>query len=211
LDTYESERRPHARHAVRLAVAMGWAMTGGQDGAAAIRRRVLAAACRIPGVTELAGRDLSPPLTAGPLVRRGGRRSLVGTPRGVRRSLVGTHCPQPWVGVGRRTRLDDVLGDSFAVLTATEPGPSLTALAHALGVHAVPVTGLGDDGTLAAWLRAGRVDAVLLRPDRVVMDVVPAGGRDFTSTAAWATLLHTTRSPAPSERPSPKSLLRSTT
>lgn len=201
LDTYESERRPHARHVVRLAVAMGWAMTGGQDGAAAIRRRLLAAACRVPGLTELAGRDLSPPLTAGPLVRRG-----------VRRGLVGTHCPQPWVSVsGRRTRLDEVLGDSFTVLTAAEPGPSLTALAQGLGVSAVPVTDLGDDGSLAAWLRAGRVDAVLVRPDRVVLDVVPSGGGDFTSTAAWASLLHTTRSPVPSQRTSRKSLLRSTT
>ncbi|MFD5537544.1 bifunctional 3-(3-hydroxy-phenyl)propionate/3-hydroxycinnamic acid hydroxylase [Streptomyces sp. NPDC127079] len=201
LDTYESERRPHARHVVRLAVAMGWAMTGGQDSAAAIRRRALAAACRIPGLTELAGRDLSPPLTAGPLVRRS-----------VRRRLAGTHCPQPWVSVaGRRTRLDEALGDSFAVLTATEPGPSLTAVAHSLGVHAVPVTDLGDDGTLAAWLRTGHADAVLLRPDRVVMDIVPAGGRDFTSTAAWAPLLHTTRSPDPSERTARQGMLRSTT
>jgi len=201
LDTYESERRPHARHVVRLAVAMGWAMTGGQDGAAALRRRALAAACRIPGLTELAGRDLSPPLTAGPLVRRG-----------VRRGLAGTHCPQPWVSIdGRRTRLDEVLGDAFALLTAAEPGPSLTALARGLGVDAVAVTDLGDDGTLAAWLRSGRAGAVLLRPDRVVMDVVPTGGRDFTATTAWASFLHTTRSPVPSERTAPQSLLRSTT
>ena len=201
MDTYESERRPHARHVVRLAVAMGWAMTGGQDGAAALRRRALAAACRIPGLTELAGRDLSPPLTAGPLVRRG-----------VRRGLAGTHCPQPWVSIdGRRTRLDEVLGDAFALLTAAEPGPSLTALARGLGVDAVAVTDLGDDGTLAAWLRSGRAGAVLLRPDRVVMDVIPTGGRDFTATTAWASFLHTTRSPVPSERTAPQSLLRSTT
>ncbi|MEY9989551.1 hypothetical protein ABIE67_001583 [Streptomyces sp. V4I8] len=70
---------------------------------------------------------------------------------------------------------------------------------------------LGDDGTLAAWLRAGRADAVLLRPDRVVMDVVPAGGRDFTDTATWASLLHTTRSPLPPRRTVDNSLLRSAT
>ncbi|KOV95423.1 3-(3-hydroxyphenyl)propionate hydroxylase, partial [Streptomyces sp. NRRL B-1140] len=199
LDTYESERKPHARHVIRLAVAMGWAMTGGQDSAAALRRRLLAAACHLPGLTELAGRDLSPPLTTGPLVRRR-----------LRRRLVGTHCPQPWIiSEGRRVRLDEVLGDSFTVLTATEPGPSLTALARGLGVLAVPVTELGDDGTLAAWLRAGRADAVLLRPDRVVMDVVPAGARDFTDTAAWASLLHTTRSPLPRQRTIDNSLLRS--
>ncbi|MFD8307024.1 bifunctional 3-(3-hydroxy-phenyl)propionate/3-hydroxycinnamic acid hydroxylase [Streptomyces sp. NPDC059690] len=189
LDTYESERKPHTRHMIRLAVAMGWAMTGGQDGAAALRRRLLAAACRLPGLAAMVGRDLSPPLTAGPLVRRG-----------LRKGLVGTHCPQPWVTAdGRRTRLDDVLGDSFAVLTAAEPWPALNALAHGLGSRAIPVTGLGDDGTLAAWLRAGRADAVLLRPDRVVMDVVPAGGRDFTGTAVWASVLHTTPRPRPLE------------
>ncbi|MFF0427993.1 bifunctional 3-(3-hydroxy-phenyl)propionate/3-hydroxycinnamic acid hydroxylase [Streptomyces sp. NPDC004520] len=201
LDTYESERKPHARHAIRLAVAMGWAMTGGQDGAAALRRRTLAAACRIPGLTAAAGRDLSPSLTAGPLVRRR-----------MRRSLVGTHCPQPWVALdGRRSRLDELLGDGFTVLTAAEPWPSLRALAHGLGAPAIPVTDLRDDGTLAAWLRAGRADAVLLRPDRVVMDVVPAGRHDFTDTAAWASLLHTTRSPDPSPRTAEHSLPRSAT
>ncbi|MEU1144633.1 bifunctional 3-(3-hydroxy-phenyl)propionate/3-hydroxycinnamic acid hydroxylase [Streptomyces sp. NPDC005863] len=201
LDTYESERKPHARHVIRLAVAMGWAMTGGQDGAAALRRSLLAAACRIPGLPRLAGRDISTPLTAGPLVRRTARRGLAGT-----------HCPQPWVRVdGRRIRLDEALGDSFAVLTATEPDPWSAALAHGLGVPVIPVTGLGDDGTLAAWLHAGRADAVLLRPDRIVLDVVPAGARDFTATADWAALLHTTRRPDPSELPVPKSLLRSTT
>jgi 3-(3-hydroxy-phenyl)propionate hydroxylase len=201
LDTYESERKPHARHMIRLAVAMGWAMTGGQDGAAAVRRRLLAAACRIPGLTAAVGRDLSPPLTAGPLVRRG-----------IRRGLVGTHCPQPWITAdGRRTRLDEVLGDSFAVLTAAEPWPSLDTVAHGLGGRVVPVTDLGDDGTLADWLHTGRADAVLLRPDRVVMDVVPAGGRDFTDTAAWAALLHTTRSSLPPRRTADDHLLRSAT
>ncbi|MFF9914694.1 bifunctional 3-(3-hydroxy-phenyl)propionate/3-hydroxycinnamic acid hydroxylase [Streptomyces sp. NPDC013457] len=201
LDTYESERKPHARHVIRLAVAMGWAMTGGQDGAAALRRRILAAACRIPGLIAAAGRDLSPSLTAGPLVRRR-----------MRRGLAGTHCPQPWVALdGRRIRLDELLGDSFTVLTAAEPWPALNALAHALGARTIPVTGLGDDGTLAAWLRAGRVDAVLLRPDRVVMDVVPAGRHDFTDTAAWAALLHTTRSTLPFQQTAEKSLLRSAT
>ncbi|MFI9000645.1 bifunctional 3-(3-hydroxy-phenyl)propionate/3-hydroxycinnamic acid hydroxylase [Streptomyces sp. NPDC053541] len=201
LDTYENERKPHARHVIRLAVAMGWAMTGGQDSAAALRRRLLAAACRIPGLTQLAGRDLSPPLTAGPLVRRRNRRGLAGT-----------HCPQPWTTTdGQRTRLDELLGDSFTILTATEPWPALNALAHALGARTISATGLGDDGTLAAWLRGGRADAVLLRPDRVVADVVPAGGSDFTDTATWAALLHTTRSTLPLQQTAEKSLLRSAT
>ncbi|MFF2078085.1 bifunctional 3-(3-hydroxy-phenyl)propionate/3-hydroxycinnamic acid hydroxylase [Kitasatospora sp. NPDC058162] len=200
LDTYESERKPHARHLVRLAVLMGWAMTGGQDGAAALRRNVLATACRLPGLAAALGRDLSPRLTAGPLVRRR-----------LRGGLAGRHCPQPSISVdGRRVRLDEYLGDSFTILTAADPAPSVRALAHALGVQVVPVAGL-DDGTLAAWLRGGRADAVLLRPDRVVLDVVPVGGHDFTDTAGWAHLLHSTRSPRPlpPHQSATESLLRS--
>ncbi|MEU7723465.1 bifunctional 3-(3-hydroxy-phenyl)propionate/3-hydroxycinnamic acid hydroxylase [Streptomyces tibetensis] len=190
LDTYESERKPHARHVIRLAVAMGWAMTGGQDGAAALRRRLLAVACRIPGLTTAVRRDLSPPLTAGPLVRRR-----------IRRGLAGTLCPQPWITADARPiRLDELLGDSFTILTAADPWPSLNALAQALGTRAIPVTGLGDDGTLTAWLRAGRAEAVLLRPDHVVMDIVPAGARTFTDVATWSALLHTTHSPLPPRR-----------
>ncbi|MER5427571.1 bifunctional 3-(3-hydroxy-phenyl)propionate/3-hydroxycinnamic acid hydroxylase [Streptomyces sp. NPDC002588] len=204
LDTYETERKPHARHVIRLAVAMGWAMTGGQDGAAFVRRGLLGAAVRIPGLGAAAARDLSPALTAGPLVPR--RRRWGGRP------LVGAFCPQPWVSVdGPRTRLDEVLGDSFAVLAGVPLSPAPKAVVDGLGARILPVAELGDDGRLGDWLRAGRADAVLLRPDRVVLDVVPAGGRDFTATAAWASLLHTTRSPLPSPRTAPKGLSRSTT
>ncbi|MES4903134.1 MULTISPECIES: bifunctional 3-(3-hydroxy-phenyl)propionate/3-hydroxycinnamic acid hydroxylase [unclassified Streptomyces] len=205
LDTYESERKPHARHMIRLAVAMGWAMTGGQDGAAAVRRGALGAAVRLPGLSAAAARDLSPALTAGPLVHR--RTCPLGG-----RGLVGRFCPQPWVTAGgRRVRLDELLGDSFAVLTAVPLSPSLKAVVDGLGARTVPVAGLGDDGRLADWLRQGRADAVLLRPDRVVMDVVPSGGRDFTAAAGWASLLHTTRSPFPSPHAVGKDPSRSAT
>ncbi|MEU6668048.1 bifunctional 3-(3-hydroxy-phenyl)propionate/3-hydroxycinnamic acid hydroxylase [Streptomyces sp. NPDC046727] len=186
LDTYERERKPHARYVIRLAVAIGWAMTGGQDRGAALRRAVVGAACRVPGVTKTVSRDLSPALTAGPLVRR--RPGFIG------RGLTGTFCPQPWVTVdGRRTRLDDVLGDSFALLTAVPPTPQMTAVATALDAPTIHVDDLNDDGTLAAWLARGRADAALLRPDRVVMDTVPAGAGHFPDPTAWASLLHTAR------------------
>ncbi|MEU6950526.1 bifunctional 3-(3-hydroxy-phenyl)propionate/3-hydroxycinnamic acid hydroxylase [Streptomyces sp. NPDC046316] len=186
LDTYQQERKPHARHVIRLAVALGWAMTGGQDHGAALRRTLVGAACRIPGVTTMVSRDLSPALTAGPLVRR--------RPRLTGRALAGTFCPQPWVmHDGRRVRLDDVLEDSFAVLTAVPPTSRITDVATALGAPVVRVHDLGDDGTLAAWLARGRADAVLLRPDRVVLDTIPTGTGDFTDPAAWARLLHKAR------------------
>ncbi|MFF1640751.1 bifunctional 3-(3-hydroxy-phenyl)propionate/3-hydroxycinnamic acid hydroxylase [Streptomyces sp. NPDC058246] len=186
LDTYERERKPHARHVIRIAVAVGWAMTGGQEGGAAFRRAAMGTVCRIPGVTAAVSRDLSPALTAGPLVRR--------RPRLTGRVLAGTFCPQPWVRHdGRRVRLDDVLGDSFAVLTAVPPTAQMTAVSTALGAPTIHADDLGDDGTLAGWLARGRADAVLLRPDRVVMDTVPAGTGDFTDAVAWAPLLYTGR------------------
>ncbi|WP_327312651.1 bifunctional 3-(3-hydroxy-phenyl)propionate/3-hydroxycinnamic acid hydroxylase MhpA [Streptomyces sp. NBC_01235] len=192
LDTYESERKPHARHMIRLAVAMGWAMTGGQGSAAALRRSLTSAACRIPALREAAGRDLSPALGHSALIRRHTR--LGG------RELAGTFCPQPWVGFDAGSiRLDDLLGDSLAVVSAVPAAPWLRAVAEALGARIIGTDDLGDDGTLAAWLRDGRADAVLLRPDRVVVDVVPAGADDFTDTAAWAPLLCSTRLPSPTE------------
>ncbi|MGH4032145.1 bifunctional 3-(3-hydroxy-phenyl)propionate/3-hydroxycinnamic acid hydroxylase [Actinomycetota bacterium Odt1-20B] len=181
LDTYQQERAPHARHMIRLAVALGWAMTGGQDRAATLRRTALAAACRVPGLTARLAADHGPALSPGPLVRR--------TRTG--RGLAGTLCPQPWITVGgRRVQLDDALGDGFALLSApaAEAGaplpPSVRATAEALGARVLRV-----DGALAAWLRAGRADAVLLRPDRVVLDTLAPGAAHFTGTEAWAPLL----------------------
>jgi 3-(3-hydroxy-phenyl)propionate hydroxylase len=66
--------------------------------------------------------------------------------------------PQPWVVVeGRRCRLDDVLGDGTAVLTAD------------LEVRRTDgTTARVDDptGTLRRWL--GGAAAVEIRPDRMV-------------------------------------------
>ncbi|SED89811.1 3-(3-hydroxy-phenyl)propionate hydroxylase [Streptomyces sp. 2231.1] len=195
LDTYERERKPHARHVIRVAVAVGWAMTGGQHRGAAFRRAVVGTICRIPGVTEAVSRDLSPALAAGPLVRR--------RPRPAGRVLAGTFCPQPWIRHdGRRVRLDDAVRDAFVVLTAVPPTAQMTAVATALGAPTIHVGDLDDDGTLAAWLARGRVDAALLRPDRVVMDTVPAGTGHFPDPTVWASLLHTAR-PTADARPVP--------
>ncbi|MEU3827586.1 bifunctional 3-(3-hydroxy-phenyl)propionate/3-hydroxycinnamic acid hydroxylase [Streptomyces sp. NPDC029080] len=203
LDTYQSERRPHARRMIRLAVTMGWAMTGGQDAAAALRRGVIGAAVRVPGLGTAAARGLSPALAAGPLVHR--RVSGAG------RALAGRFCPQPWVTVdGHRARLDDLLGDAFTVLTAVPLSPALRAVADGLGARTFRAADLGDDGEVAAWLRGAKADAVLVRPDRIVMDVVPAGHDDFTALASWASLLHTARTPPAARRAdettSPRSL-----
>ncbi|MDE3721932.1 bifunctional 3-(3-hydroxy-phenyl)propionate/3-hydroxycinnamic acid hydroxylase [Nocardiopsis sp. N85] len=197
LDTYQSERRPHARELIRLAVTVGWTMTGGRDRVAALRGAALRTLFRLPGFARAAGERLGRPIPIGPLVpRRGSTRTR----------LVGGSCPQPRVTVeGRRALLDDVLGDGFALVTAVPPAPATRAAAVALGARVVHVGPIGalpgetvvdDDGGLTDWLRRGRAQAVLLRPDRVVLDAVPAAGA-LDDTPAWTSLLTTASVPRP--------------
>ncbi|WP_432827113.1 bifunctional 3-(3-hydroxy-phenyl)propionate/3-hydroxycinnamic acid hydroxylase [Dactylosporangium sp. CA-092794] len=145
LDSYERERAPHVRAQIRLAIVAGWAMTGGQDRAAAVRRVILGAIWRLPGLKGLALRSTSPPLRG---VGRGRR--------------AGTLAPQPpIVWEGRPARLDEALGDGWAVLHPGPP-PRWSDGGHRL-IRVTPA--LDPTGALRRWLR-GR--AVVLRPDRVV-------------------------------------------
>lgn len=146
LDSYQRERKPHAKAQIRLAIVAGWAMTGGQDRAAAVRRVVLGAVWRLPGLKGLALRSTSPPLR--------------GLGRGRR---AGTLAPQPdVVWEGRTVPLDEALGDGWAVLC--RPGVSMQ---HG-GARVITVTpGFDPSGALRRWM--GRRRAVLLRPDRVVV------------------------------------------
>ena len=65
LASYDAERRPHARAMVKKAVRVGWAMTGGQDRAAAVRRIALAAAVRSERIRDAIASTATPRLTAG--------------------------------------------------------------------------------------------------------------------------------------------------
>lgn len=165
LDTYEQERRPVATQVIRSAVLAGWAMTGGQDAAAAVRRAALAGLLALPGGVAVADAASSPRLPRGPLVRSG--RSW-GDP-------AGRPCPQPWVvRDGVRLRLDSLLGNGFAIVTDGPADPSLAAL---LGprepVATVDVSPHASDGVhspeLRDWLRRAGASSVLVRPDRTVM------------------------------------------
>ena len=157
LDTYQAERLPHVTRTIRLAVAVGWALTGGQDRAARVRRVVVTVGCRVPGVSRALLRAASPPLPV---------RGLLAPPRPARRGA-GRLCPQP-VGDGDGW-LDDALGPSFGLVTATPLGPAAEAVAAARGVAVVPVAVGGPYGPVAAWLRRMRRAAALVRPDRVVL------------------------------------------
>jgi 3-(3-hydroxy-phenyl)propionate hydroxylase len=185
LDTYELERKAPARALITKARTVGWVMTGGQDGAARLRRFALAIACRIPGATDKV-LDTDPPHFAdGPRVRRVGRRDHVS----------GGLLPQPWIELeGRRARLDEALGDGYVVLVVGRPDPDLITAAGSSGVALVPVRprdALGDaapsgvvdaDGVLTQWFERTRTTAVLVRPDHVVETRGTAhGGSDLVS------------------------------
>jgi 3-(3-hydroxy-phenyl)propionate hydroxylase len=154
LDTYERERRPHVTRTIRAAVTVGWALTGGQDRAAIIRRIALAGLCRLPGFSTAVVDSASPRLTGSALLDR----------RLSRRDPAGRLCPQPAITAGPdEARLDALLGDGWALLT---DGPADAPA----GVRHVDISALGPAGAaqLRQWLRKHRTQAVLVRPDRII-------------------------------------------
>lgn len=172
LDSYHAERAPHAESTIRTAVRVGRAMTGGPGAVAALRRPVAATVLRLPGAEARALAAVPTRFPPGPAVDA----------RAHARDLVGTCCPQPDVRVGGTVRrLDDVLGDGYALLSAGPVDDALLARARALDARSIrladvdgPVDVVIGSAALAAWLRTGRTDAVLLRPDRVVQATQPA-------------------------------------
>lgn len=183
LDTYRAERAPHAEAVIRAAVRVGRAMTGGNDLVAALRRPVAGALLRLPGVRARAVAGFETRYPASAWVERRTRRA----------DLAGTVCPQPVVRVdGRAMLLDDVLGPGYALLRAGPVDPRLAGRAQVLGARRLRLgSGAGDevslldDGTLRAWLDAGRASAVLLRPDRVVSGATRRGGHGQRPGPSW--------------------------
>ena len=98
LASYEAERRPHARALIKKAVRVGWAMTGGQDRAAAVRRIALAAAVRNDSISEFMGSTATPRLKAGALQQPPRRLLPSGIPA---RAAARRPDPQP-AGIHRR-------------------------------------------------------------------------------------------------------------
>jgi 3-(3-hydroxy-phenyl)propionate hydroxylase len=196
LATYDTERRPHARATVKKAVRVGWAMTGGQDRAAAVRRIALAAAVRSEHVRQAMASTTTPRLKTGALQQAPRRPLPSGVPAALR---PGSLIPNPLVQAcdGPPTRLDAILAGRTAVLTARRPDPPLTDFCRRHGlvlarISSTPGThtpgGPGpqeDDGWIDVRLADGPPPAgmrvltanpalsVIVRPDRVVAAVEP--------------------------------------
>lgn len=166
LDSYEQERKPHARAMIRLALTVGRSMTGGGRLGNLVRRVVLPRLRLVPGLREKVVDSTTPALHSSALVRKARRPG----------ELAGTLCPNPILPDGHR--LDDVMGAGFAMVTSTPPGADLAASLRQRGVVVVVAQ---PGGVLATWLRRGRATAAIVRPDRTVM----RAGRDVAALCAW--------------------------
>jgi hypothetical protein len=182
---------------VKKAVMIGWAMTGGQDRAAAVRRVALAAAMRIAPVRDAVAATATPRLKAG-AIRTGTGRLLV---RPGARICAGSLFPNPLVRLhdAAPVRLDEVLAGQPTVLTSREPEQALADLCVMRGLRLIRISDgsapAGQTGpesqarfmpppALPGWITASLAGtqmtgpvraliaspglAVLIRPDRVI-------------------------------------------
>jgi 3-(3-hydroxy-phenyl)propionate hydroxylase len=157
LATYEAERRPHARQLIRLAITVGTLMTRGGRVGDALRQLIAPRLHLVPGVRARLLDSATPRLRRTALVVRAWRRGLAGT-----------LCPNAPVGGGT---FDAVAGGRFA-LVCLAPDPATRAAAEAAGVFLVDV----DPGEpLGRWLRRGRAQAALVRPDATVLTAAASG------------------------------------
>jgi len=154
LDTYQIERRPHARALIRLATIVGAAMTAGGEFGNLMRRFIAPRLQFVPGIKDHILDAETPPLARSALVHRG--------PLG--RSLAGRLCPNAELGDGRR--FDDVAGGRFALVTTIEPDAAGRAAVEARG-GAVVTARRGT--TLHDWLLRAHARAAIVCPDGTVM------------------------------------------
>lgn len=151
LDTYETERRPHARALVRLAQLIGITMTGGGRLGTMARRLVVPSVTRLLRYSSTAGQGATPALRASAMVlaRRADR-------------LAGKLCPN----VCGDVLLDDLAAGRWALVTREPVAPSVAD--HLGELDALVVATAPGDG-LDTWLRKARSTAALVRPDGTVM------------------------------------------
>ena len=220
LDTYETERRPHAKAMIDLSVFNKSLVSIKNPVRARARDAALVTALHTPGL--------------GGWVRRAGmkpkprfkRHAYLGLPRRAVRGVEGTLPPQPVVRRydGRPQRLDDALGIDWAVIGyGVDPRDSLGddlavwehlgarfATVYAAGTR--PQGEIGDgrrraglvdledtDGALTAWLRrAGHRPGavVVLRPDKYVFGIAP-DARELTRAVVEQLALPSSVSTAP--------------
>ncbi len=112
LDTYEVERKPHARALIRLAKLIGVSMTQGGRAGDFLRRAIAPRVHWIPGLRDRLLDSETPPLSHSEWVDA----------RGPRKSLNGRLCPNALLADG--TRYDDATRGGFVLVASVPLSPS---------------------------------------------------------------------------------------
>ncbi|WOR15236.1 bifunctional 3-(3-hydroxy-phenyl)propionate/3-hydroxycinnamic acid hydroxylase [Hyphomonas sp. FCG-A18] len=145
LDTYQSEREPHARATIELAMMMGRTVCILDPEAAALRDEQMLAA-----PSNVSGQDMQFPEIASGLI-------LAGSP------AAGSYFRQPVRG---NLRLDDQSSQrSLPLLISREP-LSPDDLVESISLLSPGIESFAAE--IRAWLDEADADAVLLRPDKYV-------------------------------------------
>jgi 3-(3-hydroxy-phenyl)propionate hydroxylase len=154
LDSYERERRPHARTMITTAIGIGLAMTGGGAVGEALRGLVFPRAHLVPGLRRLIVESVSPRLRRSSLLAR----RTMSRPS----ALVGTLAPNALLGTAERL---DSVADGHVLVTRRALSPSLAA---ELARRRIATVNTVDDEPLGAWLRRSGAVAAVVRPDFTV-------------------------------------------
>ena len=156
LDTYEQERKAHAAAMILMAVSVGAAMTGGGRLGDLVRHVVFPRMenFRLPGTRTSAADGVAPGLHKSAMVVKSHTRG----------QLAGTLSPNPVLRDG--LHFDQVVGNRFALVTS-----SALSLAQEkeLRSRGAVVVSVGRDSVLGRWLKQGRANAAIVRPDGAVM------------------------------------------
>ncbi len=202
IDTYESERKPHAKEMIDITVQMKNFVSLANPLLAMLRNVVVKTLLKTPKVSDYIREARFKPPPTYP------QRAYFGLPRRRRNGAEGRPIPQPQVRTyeGRRALLDDILGEDFALVGyAADPRAgldaqtlaALTALGvrcvalypyggrpqRAHGVEAAAASGLAEvedlSGEGVAWFRnvgAKKGSVAIIRPDKFVYALAPASG-----------------------------------
>ncbi|MCA2211122.1 bifunctional 3-(3-hydroxy-phenyl)propionate/3-hydroxycinnamic acid hydroxylase MhpA [Nocardia rosealba] len=155
LDSYRTEREPHVRSMIALAVAVGWAMTCGATTRALACEWVWPVLGRVPGLEAKLTDSATPRLTRSMFVARRAFRPL---------DLAGSLCPNCLVEGGRR--VDDIAAGRFLfVATAPISREQRTELDR----RGAAILVVSASSELGEWLRRGRASAAIVRPDKTVL------------------------------------------
>ena len=163
LDTYQSERDPHARSFIQLAMMMGATVCiADPDAARARDAQMLAARAAGASAPRVAA---SPTLGAGCMLPDCAH--------------AGAYFPQLRASNDGQSRLDDTLGAGAWLISRTTPTGETTSNLKSVALDAPELAPFRD--AFAKWLQEHDAEAILVRPDRYVF----GAGAAQTLHAAW--------------------------